>query len=95
MDLPFRRRDQDQSITYKDKFDKFVRCHECEGHAHIQAECTIYLKRKKKILNITLSDEDTTSDSECEDYGRALISCEGEGSLELLSNDELLLQAVI
>ena len=98
VDLPSKRCDKDQSTTHKDKSDKFdksVRCHECEGYRHFQAECPTYLKKKKKILNITLSDEDTLSDSWCEDYGRSLIICEAEGSSKLSNNDELLLQAVI
>ncbi|TYJ98064.1 gag-proteinase polyprotein [Cucumis melo var. makuwa] len=77
------------------KSDKSVRCHECEGYRHFQAEYPTYLKIKKKSVNITLLDEDTLSDSECEDYGRALNNCEAEGSSELPNNDELLLQAII
>ncbi|KAA0047417.1 gag-pol polyprotein [Cucumis melo var. makuwa] len=98
VDFSPRRCDQNQGISYKDRFDKSdksVRCHECEGYDHFQAECLTYLKRKKKILNITLSDEDTSSDNECEDYGRALIGCKVEGSLEIPNNDEFLLQAII
>ncbi|XP_050935670.1 uncharacterized protein LOC103502061 [Cucumis melo] len=57
-----RRKDSYQNT---DQIDKSVRCHECEGFRHHQAEYAIYLKRKKKGLAITLS-------------GRALISCEQE-----------------
>ncbi|KAA0067203.1 uncharacterized protein E6C27_scaffold418G00050 [Cucumis melo var. makuwa] len=79
MDLTSRRRDQDRSTTYKDKSDKSVRCHECKGYRHFQPECPTYLKRKKKILNITLSDEDKSSNIESGDHNRALISYETEG----------------
>ncbi|KAA0062616.1 gag-pol polyprotein [Cucumis melo var. makuwa] len=44
------------------KSDKSVRCHECEGYRHFQAEYPTYLKTKKKSVNITLLDEDTLSD---------------------------------
>ncbi|KAA0050149.1 hypothetical protein E5676_scaffold163G001040 [Cucumis melo var. makuwa] len=53
------------------------------------------LEEKEEDSQITLSDEDTSSDSENEDYGRALISCETKENLKLSNNDELLLQAVI
>ena len=86
VDLPSKRCDKDQSTTHKDKSDKFdksVRCHECKGYRHFQPECPTYLKRKKKILNITLSDEDKSSNIESGDHNRALISYETEGHQEL------------
>lgn len=55
-----------------------VRCHECEGFKHYQAECATYLKRKKKGLVITLFDKKTSTDNDYKDFGRALISCEQE-----------------
>ncbi|TYK07190.1 gag-pol polyprotein [Cucumis melo var. makuwa] len=57
-----------------DKFGKGIRCHECEGFGHIQTECATYLKRKKKGMVATLSDEEDYSESDDEDLGMALIS---------------------
>ncbi|MCI92143.1 gag-protease polyprotein, partial [Trifolium medium] len=33
-------------------------CHECEGYGHIRTECATYLKKQKKGLTVTWSDED-------------------------------------
>ncbi|KAA0065623.1 gag-pol polyprotein [Cucumis melo var. makuwa] len=57
-----------------DKFGKEIRCHECEGFGHIQIECATYLKRKKKGMVATFSDEEDYSESDDEDLGMALIS---------------------
>lgn len=43
---------------------KGVQCHECEGFGHIRAECPTYLKRQKKGLTVTWSDEDSESEEE-------------------------------
>lgn len=48
--------------------------HEYEGFGHYQAECATYLKRKKKRV-VTLSDEELSSDSDYENFGRAFVSC--------------------
>jgi hypothetical protein len=37
---------------------KGVQCHECEGHGHIRAECPTFLKKQKKGMAVTWSDED-------------------------------------
>jgi hypothetical protein len=42
---------------------KGVQCHECEGFGHIRSECATYLKKQRKSLNVSWSDEE---DSECE-----------------------------
>ncbi|CAJ2662359.1 unnamed protein product [Trifolium pratense] len=39
-----------------------VQCHECEGYRHIKAECPTFLKRQKKSLAITWSDEDDSEE---------------------------------
>ncbi|TYK05805.1 Peptidase aspartic, catalytic [Cucumis melo var. makuwa] len=53
---------------------KGIRCHECEGFRHIQAECATYLKRKKKGLVATFFDEEDYSERDNEDLGMPLIS---------------------
>ncbi|MCI04313.1 gag-protease polyprotein [Trifolium medium] len=47
----------------KENQGKGVQCHECEGFGHIRLECATYLKKQKKSLNVSWSDEE---DSECE-----------------------------
>ena len=37
--------------------DKGVQCFECEGYGHIRTECATYLKRQKKGLAVSWSDE--------------------------------------
>ncbi|KAK2421589.1 gag-protease polyprotein [Trifolium repens] len=43
---------------------KGVQCHECEGYGHIRTECGTYLKKQKKGLAVSWSDEE--SDTEVE-----------------------------
>ncbi|WJX19410.1 hypothetical protein P8452_09112 [Trifolium repens] len=38
--------------------DRGVQCFECEGYGHIRTECGTYLKKQKKGLAVTWSDED-------------------------------------
>lgn len=74
------RKDGDRSTS---QINKSVKCHECEGFRRYQAKCATYLKRKKNGLAITLFDEETSSDSDCEDFGRALIDCKIEEKIEV------------
>ncbi|KAA0067423.1 Retrovirus-related Pol polyprotein from transposon TNT 1-94 [Cucumis melo var. makuwa] len=53
---------------------KGIRCHECEGFGYIQTECVTYLKRKKKSLVATFSDEEDYSESDDEEVRMELIS---------------------
>ncbi|KAA0061122.1 gag-pol polyprotein [Cucumis melo var. makuwa] len=67
------------------KFEKNgngIRCHECEGFGHIQIECAIYLKHKKKSLVATFSDEEDFSESDVEEVGIVLISITNENKEE-------------
>src|SRR4051812_31849231 len=43
---------------------KGIQCHGCEGYGHIKAECPTYLKKQKKGLSVSWSDEDSESDFE-------------------------------
>jgi hypothetical protein len=45
-----------------------VQCHECEGYGHFRSECATYLKKQKKGLYVSLSDE---NDSENEMVNKA------------------------
>ncbi|KAK2396121.1 gag-protease polyprotein [Trifolium repens] len=45
-----------------------VQCHECEGYGHFRSECATYLKKQKKGLYVSWSDED---DSENEMVNKA------------------------
>ncbi|KAK2435400.1 gag-protease polyprotein [Trifolium repens] len=38
--------------------DKDVQCRECEGYGHYRSECPTYLKKQKKGLSVSWSDED-------------------------------------
>jgi hypothetical protein len=53
--------------------DKCVQCYECEGYGHIRTECANYLKKQKKGLTATWSDEDN-SDSELENVAANHVS---------------------
>ncbi|PNX91973.1 gag-protease polyprotein [Trifolium pratense] len=41
---------------------KSVQCHECEGYGHIRTECATYLKKQKKGMTVTWSDEDMSEE---------------------------------
>lgn len=47
-----------------------MQCHEYEGFVHIPAECTNFLRNKKKVYTATLSDEEyeEESDEEMENF---------------------------
>ncbi|TYJ96619.1 gag-pol polyprotein [Cucumis melo var. makuwa] len=66
--------EKDNDSSKFEKYGKGIRCHECEGIGHIQTERATYLKRKKKILVATFSDEEDYSESDDEEVGMTLIS---------------------
>src|ERR1044072_9023453 len=43
---------------------KGIQCHECEGYGHIKSECPNYLKKQKKGMMVTWSDDDSDDASE-------------------------------
>src|SRR4051812_48024671 len=55
------RRDKSEE---KYNHSKGIQCHGCEGYGHIKAECPTYLKKQKKGLSVSWSDEDSESDFE-------------------------------
>ncbi|MCI40171.1 gag-protease polyprotein, partial [Trifolium medium] len=74
---------------------KGVQCHECEGYDHIRTECATYLKKQKKSLVVSWSDEDDSEeevDSETAKHVRALTCicmADEESHDEEVSYDEL------
>ncbi|PNX76181.1 gag-protease polyprotein, partial [Trifolium pratense] len=46
----------------KSSLNKNIQCHECEGYGHIRPECPTYLKRQKKGLTVTWSDDDESEE---------------------------------
>jgi hypothetical protein len=48
----------------KNSQTKGVKCHECEGYGHIRTECATYLKKQKKSLMVSWSDEDSEEEDE-------------------------------
>jgi len=47
----------------KDKVNKGIRCFECEGFGHVQAECPTYLRSKKSMTALTWSDDEPESEA--------------------------------
>ncbi|MCI46629.1 gag-protease polyprotein, partial [Trifolium medium] len=41
---------------------KDVQCYECEGYGHTRTECATYLKKQKKGLTVSWSDEDDSEE---------------------------------
>lgn len=71
-----KRRDNDKNCNSKSaRVDRNFRCRECEGLGNYQVECSNFLKRKKNSLIITLSDDDSTIESDEEEDGKVLFGC--------------------
>ncbi|KAA0047661.1 gag-pol polyprotein [Cucumis melo var. makuwa] len=70
---------------------RFVRCRECKGFGHYQAECPTFLRRQKKNYYTTLSDEES-DDAEVDHGMNAFTTCITEINLnddsECSDNDE-------
>jgi len=49
------------------KKNRRIQCRECDGYGHIQSECANTLKKRKKSLNVTWSDEDSEGNQEDDD----------------------------
>ena len=43
---------------------KGIQCYECEGFGHIKAECPTFLKKEKKGLSTSWSEDDSSSEGE-------------------------------
>ena len=67
---------------------KGVQCHECEGYGHIRSECATFLKRQKKSLVVSQSDEvDSEGDVESES-AKHVTALTGRVMLDIESCDE-------
>ncbi|XP_062103421.1 uncharacterized protein LOC133814482 [Humulus lupulus] len=58
--MPFNQR----SVTSQERKNREIRCRECDGFGHIQAECANTLK-KKKAMAVTWSDSDEEKEESC------------------------------
>lgn len=85
-----KRKDVDKSDSQSLRSDRSFRCHECESFEHYQAKCPTFLKRKKNSFFVTLSNEESSSDSDGENFGRALISCVSKKEFEVSDIESVL-----
>ncbi|CAJ2666703.1 unnamed protein product [Trifolium pratense] len=72
--------------------NKGVQCHECEGFGHIRSECGTFLKKQKKGLTVTWSDEDSEGEADTAKAIHVLTSVctsDTESCEEELTFDEL------
>ncbi|CAJ2636537.1 unnamed protein product [Trifolium pratense] len=72
--------------------NKGVQCHECEGFGHIRSECGTFLKKQKKGLTVTWSDEDSEGETDTAKAIHVLTSVctsDTESCEEELTFDEL------
>src|ERR1044072_6501380 len=59
--LGFQRRGNDEERPNR---SRGIQCHECEGYGYIKTECPTFLKKQKKGMVVTWSDDDSEDDSE-------------------------------
>ncbi|CAJ2638184.1 unnamed protein product [Trifolium pratense] len=72
--------------------NKGVQCHECEGYGHIITECATFLKKQKKGLTVSWSDEDSEEEADTAKSIHALTgvcTSDTESCDEELTFDEL------
>ena len=89
--LGFQRRGKDEERPNR---SKGIQCHECEGYGHIKAECPTFLKKQKKGMVVTWSDDD--SEDEGEDVTANVVKTftvkqdvEGNSSDEKMTDEDL------
>ncbi|PNX85016.1 gag-protease polyprotein [Trifolium pratense] len=71
---------------------KGVQCHECEGYGHIRTECATFLKKQKKGLTVSWSDDYSEGEAETVKFINALTgvcTSDTESCDEVLTYDEL------
>jgi len=56
---------------------KGAQCYECEGHGHIKTECVTYLKKQKKSLVVSWSDEDKSEGEVENEYTKDVTALTG------------------
>ncbi|KAK2378305.1 putative mitochondrial protein [Trifolium repens] len=73
---------------------KGIQCHECEGYGHIRTECATFLKKQKKSMTVTWSDEDDSEEesktAKCVTALAGVCASDVESVDEGLSYDDLL-----
>ncbi|PNX59190.1 gag-protease polyprotein, partial [Trifolium pratense] len=69
----------------KSALNKGVQCHECEGYGHIRSECGTFLKKQKKGLTVSWSDEDSEGEA---DAAKAIHALTGVCTSDTESCDE-------
>ena len=81
----------------KNNQSKGVQCYECEGYGHVRSECATYLKRQKKGLSVSWSDEEDSEGEVEAEFGNHVNVFSGrclsdaESSDDELSYEELFL----
>ena len=67
---------------------KGVPCHECEGYRHIRTECATYLKKQKKSLVVSWSNEDNSEGEVENEYAKNVTALTGIYMFDAESGDE-------
>jgi hypothetical protein len=67
---------------------KGVQCHECEGYGHIMTECATYLKRQKKRLGATWSEEEEYEEEVENELAKHVTALTGVCESDSDSNDD-------
>ena len=82
---------QDNSQKTEEKKDqtKEVQCFECEGYGHVRSECATYLKRQKKGLSVSWSDEEDSEGEVEAEFGNHVNVFSGKCSSENESCEEV------
>lgn len=62
------------TITIK---SKGVQCYECEGYGYIRTECTTFLKKQKKSLVVSWSNEDNSEGEVENEYAKNVTALTG------------------
>ncbi|GAU33559.1 hypothetical protein TSUD_143510 [Trifolium subterraneum] len=82
-------------IDEKPAQSKGIQWHECEGYGHIRTKCATYLKKQKKSLNVTWSDEDESEEEGEYEVAKdatvltGIVTSDTESCDEEVSYDEL------
>jgi len=67
---------------------KGVQCHECEGYGHIRTECATFLKKHKKGMIVSWSDDEEADGDEESDTTKRVTAMTGRIESESESGDE-------
>jgi hypothetical protein len=67
---------------------KGIQCHECEGYGHIRIECATFLKKQKKSLAVSWSDEDESEEEGKNEQGKHVAALTERVTSDVESFDE-------